>query len=324
MSERFSEVALPNLISADVRSRAKLLGSQFRQAQPFPHLVLDTFLEPAYCRELIAGFPAFDGRRSVNEYGEAGSKSVFQDLPRVGPAYQQLDRLFSSAEFLSLLADLTGIPDLLYDPDYVGGGTHENLSGQGLDAHVDFNYHPKTGFHRRLNLLLYLNDEWRESWGGALELRLNPWLAADQDRVMSVLPLTNRCVIFETSERSWHGFRNIEKPEGRVISRRSIAAYFYTKERPASEAAPQHATVYVHPKLPEKFAAGYTLGESDVAYIRNLIDRRDRHMKFLYEREKEFAASMERLSGVMKNIARSPAFRFSRLLTWPFRALRGR
>ena len=322
MSGRHSEITLQKLIPASIRGQAKALGQRFRQAQPFPHLVLDTFLDPEYCKELTATFPAFDRGNFLNEYGEPGSKAVFQNLPGVGPAYEQLDQLFSSEDFLSLLSELTEIPDLLYDPDYVGGGTHENLSGQGLDAHVDFNYHPKTGFHRRLNLLLYLNDTWEESWGGALELHLNPWLPPEQNRITTVLPLSNRCVIFETSERSWHGFRNIEKPDGRTISRRSIAAYFYTKERPATESAPRHATVYVHPKLPEKFAAGYTLNENDADMIRNLIDRRDQHMRFLYEREKEFSSHVDQLSSVMKNIARSPAFRFSRLLTWPFRRFR--
>jgi hypothetical protein len=283
---------------------------------------LDEFLNPDFCRALLDEFPAFEPRHALNEYGEAGLKAVVPNLAQIGPAYAQLDRLLASAEFLGLIGDLTGIPGLLYDPDYIGGGTHENLPGQGLDAHVDFNYHPKTGAHRRLNLLLYLNPEWKESWGGALELHRNPWLAPEQDRVKTVLPLANRCVIFETSERSWHGFRNIEMPEGRSISRKSVAVYFYTKDRPATETAPGHATVYVHPKLPEKIQSGYTLQPGDVEMIRSLIDRRDHHMRFLYEREKEFSENIEQLSGTMKAISDSPSFRIGRMLTWPLRVLR--
>src|SRR5690606_14149477 len=120
-------------------------------------------------------------------------------------AYATLDRGLRSPEFLNLLSRISGIPNLLFDPHYYGGGTHENLHGMELDPHIDFNLHPETGLHRRLNLLLYLNDEWDESWGGALELHTNPWLHPALDEVKTISPVLNRCVIFATSDRSWHG-----------------------------------------------------------------------------------------------------------------------
>ena len=312
---------LLDLIDPRIRNRVDELQKQFRSAEPFPHIILDNFLDADYCRDLISSFPAFDPQRALNEYGEVGRKAVVQQLAEIGPSYALFDRLLSSREFLSLVGSITGIANLLYDPDYVGGGTHENLSGQGLDAHVDFNYHPKTRAHRRLNLLLYLNPEWKPEWGGELQLHSNPWLPPHEDRVTTVLPIANRCVLFETSERSWHGFRNIVVPNG-GISRRSIAVYFYTADRPAAEVAPQHATVYVHPPLPAHLDVGYSLQEDDVETIRDLLDRRDRHMHFLYDREKAFSATIDGLSATLERTEQSPTFRFARLMTWPLRRLR--
>ena len=314
---------LLNLIDPRIRNNAVALRQQFRAADPFPHIVMDGFLDAAYCRDLIAAFPVFDGQNALNEYGEVGRKAVVRHLAGIGPAYALFDRLLSSREFLSLVSEITGIPDLIYDADYIGGGTHENLGGQGLDAHVDFNYHPKTRAHRRLNLLLYLNPEWKAEWGGELELHRNPWLP-QEDRITSVPPIANRCVLFETSERSWHGFRNIVIPDGRSVSRRSIAVYFYTADRPAAEVAPRHATVYVHPSLPAHVRAGYTLQEEDMATIQGMLERRDKHMRFLYEREKELSATIDGLSSMLERTTHSPTFRIARMLTWPFRKLRGR
>jgi hypothetical protein len=101
-------------------------------------------------------------------------------------------------------------------------------------------------------------------------------------------------VLFETSERSWHGFPRIAVPEDRrtEISRRSIAVYFYTEERPADEVRPEHATVYVPRHLPEHVRPGHTLSESDVAILRDLLARRDMHLRFLYEREYEHSSAL--------------------------------
>ena len=88
--------------------------------------------------------------------------------------------MLQEAKFLGLLGEITGIPRLRYDSNYVGGGTHENLAGQDLDPHVDFNFHPRSNLHRRLNLLLFLNNEWEPDWGGLLELHRDPRLAPEE------------------------------------------------------------------------------------------------------------------------------------------------
>jgi len=304
------------LLHPDVGDRAAALARQFEKAQPFKHVVIDQFLEPSFCRELMAEFPSFDASRALNEHGEVGRKAVFADLPRLGAAYQRFDQLMRDAQFLDLMGRITAVPKLLYDPEYVGGGTHENLSGQELDPHVDFNYHPRRRWHRRLNLIVFLNPQWDASWGGCLELIRDPWALRIGGEVERVSPIANRAVIFETTENSWHGFERVQLPPGgEVTSRRSIAVYFYTQDRPVAETAADHSTIYVQRPLSDHIQAGYTLLDQDVEEIRTLLDRRDDQIKFLYERELKFSA-------LIGGLLRSRSFRLGHALTWPARTVK--
>jgi hypothetical protein len=302
------------MLHASVRDRAGELRRLFAEARPFRHVLIEPFLDAESCQGLIAEFPPFDERFALNERGAAGRKAAVAQVARLGPAYADFDSLMRDPRFLALMADITGIPGLLYDPDYVGGGTHENLDGQELDSHVDFNYHPSRRLHRRLNLILFLNQEWEDSWGGCLELLRDPWTVEGPDRRV-VVPRANRAVIFETTETSWHGFRRIRLPPEKLTSRRSIAVYFYTGDRPAEQTAGSHGTIYYQRPLPERIRAGYTLREEDAVEIQTLIARRDKTLQFLYEREKKFSALIE-------GITRSPSFRLGHKLTWPARAVR--
>ena len=311
---------MPAVIRPEVRQQTEALKEQFRNALPFPHLVVDHFLQPDFCQQLLNEFPGFDEKLALNEYGEVGRKAVQEKLPQIGPAYRRLDDLLRSQDFLKFLSSITGIPELLYDPAYIGGGTHENLEGQDLDIHVDFNLHPRTHLHRRLNLILFLNPEWKEEWGGCLQLHRNPWVPPAEDQIVTIEPLLNRMAIFETSEVSWHGFRRIQlPPERKALSRRSIAVYFYTKNRPEQQVAPSHATVYVPRHLPEQIQAGHTLSSEDEQVIRNLLARRDSQIRFLYEREKEFSEAMED----MRRALRSVSYKLACALTWPLRKVKG-
>ena len=179
------------LLDPAVPKRVAELRQQFSNAQPFRHVVIDHFLDADFCRELIAQFPAFDTRYARNEKGEQGGKAVVPQITKLGSAYARFDGLMRDREFLSMIGEITDIAEPLYDPDYVGGGTHENRIGQELDPHVDFNYHPSRLWHRRLNLIIFLNTEWQDHWGGLLELLREPSATAPESRRVC-MALNNR------------------------------------------------------------------------------------------------------------------------------------
>lgn len=303
---------VPAILNQDIGKRVAELRSGFVAAQPYPHVVIDDFLDADFLQDLLAAFPAFERGNAIGDDGEAGGKSTVDRIKALGPAYARLDEVIRSAGFLAWLGEVTGIDNLLYDPWYLGGGTHENRNGMSLDAHVDFNYHPSERWHRRLNLIVYLNPLWDEAWGGSFELFLDPHTDAKPSR--SVVPLLNRCVIFETSERSWHAFNAIRLPESQQhLTRRSIALYFYTKDRPEHEVTARHTTFYVNRQLPERMTEGRVLSSTDVAEIRQLIAARDAHIRLLYAENTELRAAQDKgLAGNLLYLAKRAYVRFRR------------
>ena len=145
----------------------------------------------------------------------------------------------NSDTFLTVLSAITGITNLISDMNFEGGGLHNTTRGGHLEIHADFNKHSLNGLDRRINVLLYLNKQWREEYGGHLEL----W-DRDMTRCHSrLLPVFNRCVIFGTTDYTYHGHPHpLTCPEG--TSRKSIALYYFSKGRPAHEVSGTHTTLF--------------------------------------------------------------------------------
>jgi Rps23 Pro-64 3,4-dihydroxylase Tpa1-like proline 4-hydroxylase len=285
-------------VSQSVKNSSAELNREFESAQPFRHIAIDNFLDEDFARSLLEKFPPFDKELAIIENGEVGGKVVHEKISKLGPVWEKLDKLVQSADFLALISKITGIPGLNFDPDYFGGGTHENLHGQSLNPHVDFNFHPVTRQHRRMNLILYLSPEWKETWGGCIQLHRDPYVTPAEDDIVTVIPALNRCVIFETNEYSWHGFERIELPQDkRHLSRKSFALYYYTDSRPQEELGAEHSTIYVERHLPEDFHAGMELSGEQLQHVRNLLISRDGHLKRLYADIQDRNTELNKLLG---------------------------
>ncbi len=296
-------------ISAAIAAESDRLREAFLGAIPYRHVVIDHFFEPDFAEKLLEEFPSFDKRLAKSESGEVGGKAVNTRIAEISPAYLELYSEISSSPFLALISKLSGIPDLILDPTMFGGGTHENLHGQDLDPHVDFNYDEAEQMHRRLNLIVYLNKGWKSEWGGGLEVHSNP-RKPHENKIRTYEPLFNRAVMFETNEYSWHGFSKIALPdEKRHLSRKSISIYLYTKDRPKEEVAPRHATFYVQRPLDQRFAEGYTLTANDVVELKSHLARRDRWIELYQKMELDInglTSGLERELLALKQTARIP------------------
>lgn len=206
-------------------SSLTLHAQEFASSEPFPHCIIDSFFTENLAIDLARQFPDFESdiwHEYCNEIEVKKACNNWNLFPK--ETYQTLNYLLST-EFLELLGEIVGIKKLLPDPGLNGGGWHIHKTGGKLNQHLDYSIHPKLGKQRILNLIVYLNPDWEEGWGGEFGL----WCpGCDPKRPGSlfkkVTPIFNRGVIFETTG-SWHGLATpVAAPEGQC--RKSLAVYY--------------------------------------------------------------------------------------------------
>lgn len=221
--------------------RAELFRAKFQAARPYPHLVIDNFFPAELAESLEADFPPvsapiwhrFPSADQVNKLQLSDERLLPESLRR---AIHELN----SGYFLEFLERATGIANLVGDAKLLGGGLHQITTGGRLDVHIDYSHHPGNRLNRRLNLIVYLNKDWREEYGGHFEL----WDTKGTRCETRILPAWNRGVIFATTPTSHHGHPEpMTCPADR--SRKSIALYYYSNGRP-EEPGPviEHNTLF--------------------------------------------------------------------------------
>ena len=196
------------------------MAQRFRTATPVRHVAIDGFLDEAVAQQLLDDFPRPGEMPKSRDY-MFSDKRELSTLDRHSEASRSVHKALTSPEFVEFLGELVG-HEVFIDPEYAGGGFHAGAAGSFLDLHTDFNIHPAhPNWLRELNILIYLNPGWDESWGGELQLTDDP-----QRPCVTVAPLFNRAVIMESTDTSFHGYQRLSFPEG--TARRSLAAYAYS------------------------------------------------------------------------------------------------
>jgi 2OG-Fe(II) oxygenase superfamily len=236
---------------------AKDHRDSYTAAHPFPHTVIDDLLPQPVVDALLDEFP---GPQDIEwwTFDDARERKLGTiDDAAMGTVTRQVLAQLNSAAVIDFLQTLTGIDGLVPDPHLYGGGLHQIEPGGFLKVHADFNLHPVTHLERRLNLLIYLNRDWRSEYGGDLEL----WNADMSECGRRIEPTLNRCVIFTTTEHSFHGHPDpLRCPDG--MTRKSIALYYYSAPTSTGETSARNTLFRARPAevLPDEATTRAPLG----------------------------------------------------------------
>jgi len=238
----------------------------WKESKPFSHVVLDNFINENFLEKIASEFPDYNSNIWHEYNNPLEIKKTCNSWNSFGKNTYQLFYYLNSSAFLKKLEVLTGC-ELFADYGLNGGGLHTHKSGGKLNTHLDYSMHPKINFERKLNIIIYITPDWNPNWGGELGLWANN---SENDKpgelVKNIIPYYNRAVIFDTTQKSWHGLPDeLKTPNG--ICRNSLATYYLCEPQMTAD---KRAKALFHPSESQK---------NDLT-IRNLIANRADINKF--------------------------------------------
>jgi hypothetical protein len=252
----------------DLQAVASKYKEAYANAAPFPSICLDNVFDPKMLSEVLNEVPDLSKKDTINYSDDVQVKYGSKGERFFGEKTKAFMHYLNSEPFLNFLQELTGIEEtLINDPYFHGAGQHEIKPGGFLKIHVDFNKHKTLGLDRRINVLVYLNKDWEESYGGHFEL----WKTDMSACSTKILPIFNRMAIFSTTDESYHGHPDpLNCPEG--MSRKSLALYYYSNGRPSHEfehSQENHRTLWA--QRPDAENDNFTNKKSKVTKVLNRL-----------------------------------------------------
>lgn len=255
----------PETLLTDVestRATGKTYAAQYQAAEPYNHICIDNFMPEDVLNRVIGDLSVLETLDAASSFDRAQERLKSSYIPERLPSYtKNLFYALNAKPFILFLEEMTGITGLIPDPYFMGAGIHRTLNGGHLDIHADFNLHTHMNVERRLNVIIYLNREWREEWGGSFEV----WDKQMTRKEASFVPLFNRMVCFSTASDTFHGNPEpVNNPNG--DPRLSIALYYYTATWDASRKS--HSTLF-KPRPGSKDKADVAVARS--AFVQDIL-----------------------------------------------------
>jgi hypothetical protein len=238
-SETVREELLSERFLYKLETLANEKAEEYKNNKPFPHIYFDDFLPIEAADAALRDFPE-PKQLAWSEFNNPNERKLAYDVvERLPASVRDVLYFLNSRPMIQFLEVLTGIKGVIPDPYYLGGGLHQIKRGGKLGVHADFNYHSKLKLDRRINVLVYMNKDWKEEYGGHFELWNRDMSRAEQ----KILPIFNRCAIFSTTSFSYHGHPTpLACPPERT--RKSLATYYYSNGRPEEEVTEFHSTLF--------------------------------------------------------------------------------
>ena len=218
-----------------------LYKEKYSKAEPFPHLIIDNFLEESYAQELSKCFEIENIKKSntwTHHRNENADRYRLEDEYFMEDELQAFARYTNSRDFILFLEGITSYKSLIGDPYFVGGGAMSTSRGGFLNMHIDFNWSHKLQLWRKINFIIYLTKDWEKEWGGELVLS-----SKDGGMDKKISPIFNRAIIFKVDQECFHG-----QPEPLLCPNNKLrslfSSFYYSSDKFETTSNDPHFTKY--------------------------------------------------------------------------------
>jgi len=213
---------LSKAIAKKLKDNKVKLSSLYNQPNPHTttkYFFIDDLLSPEITSEIFNSFP---------NQNELNLRDTFREKKYTSKNFKSeiihhITDAFQDAIVVKEIEEITSINNLISDPSLYAGGISRMDKGHFLNPHIDNSHNGNRSLYRRLNLLFYITPNFKQEYGGNLEL----W----NEKVTTPIEIPsifNRLVVMETNKSSWHSV----SPVLSNINRCCVSNYLFTSESP--------------------------------------------------------------------------------------------
>jgi len=229
----FSRTDIADQIVNRLTEHRESATAAFNRRAQIPSFICDDLLPLAYAKATYQAFPPPDRLVLKKTLGQL--KFVGYRMDEYDPLLEEAVYAFQDPRVVSLIASITSIPGLLPDERLYAGGVSLMAQGHYLNPHLDNSHDRDRRNHRVLNLLYYVTPDWRDDYGGHLEL----WDNGPGRPQRTLHSRFNRLVVMRTDERSWHSVSPV-----RHAGNRCCVSNYYFSPQPVGRDVSYHVTSF--------------------------------------------------------------------------------
>ena len=234
----------------------EIYESEFKSAKPFPHVVLDNFLDASFFKSLDVEKIQTDKQQGLLFNTDIETNKWTSKNVELNESVSKIVKELYTKDFIKNLSSLSKIKDLF--STNVGNTAlanyHEMYESGFLGTHVDHSSEPSSGLPHVLNIILYLSKNWDVTWGGSTMFANKN--GTKIEKKIDYIP--NRAVIFLHSPFTFHG---VTKIQNNLTKRSTIYVDYYSKnKKPYTHLDLQfknvwfkHPTTFILPKFKDYF-----------------------------------------------------------------------
>ncbi len=204
---------------------------KYLEGKPVPRLVIDNFLPTSIYQAIVEEMNLYPEESwKVKQLPSSGIRKESKDLNPT-PLLRTVVNSLSSNLFISWMKKVTNNNQIIPDVEFLGAGLASAPANSFLGLHVDFNWNDTLKLNRKFNLLLYLNSDWKEEWGGELEI----WNFEKTKLESKIFPMPNRLIFWEHDERLIHGYPTPIKSPSDIERQNFMIVYYTSNSTPSSD-----------------------------------------------------------------------------------------